>query len=457
MLLPQLELACLVMILLPLRANALHSLANPSLLASIASNGPTFPVFDPAAPSTELATVPLSTRDDVKRAIDRSYKVLPDWRDGTTGMERGRILQKWSSLIQDHADSIATIMTLESGKPRKESLGEVNYATSFLDYYAAEAIRPSSAGGGFLTPTPFANPRGKVLAQHQAVGVTGLITPWNFPAAMITRKVGPALAAGCTAIVKPSEWTPLTAVALVELARQAGLPKDVVQLVTPDTQHTPEVGLELCTNPLVRKISFTGSTRVGRLLMEQSNLQRMSLELGGNAVFCVLEDADLEVAVSAAMASKFRHAGQTCVCADRFLVHESVYDEFLSRFKEAVESQLVVGPGMESSTTMGPLISEEAVRGVHSKVTEAIGSGARLVTGGEKLESIGTHFYAPTILSDVSTTSSIWSTETFGPVAAVRSFATEEEALDIANDSNTGLAAYFCTRDLKRAWYWADR
>eukprot|EP00545_Synedropsis_sp_CCMP1620_P009387 CAMPEP_0119008006 /NCGR_PEP_ID=MMETSP1176-20130426/3398_1 /TAXON_ID=265551 /ORGANISM="Synedropsis recta cf, Strain CCMP1620" /LENGTH=400 /DNA_ID=CAMNT_0006960257 /DNA_START=374 /DNA_END=1574 /DNA_ORIENTATION=+ len=343
-------------------------------------------------------------------------------------------------------------MTLESGKPLQESLGEVNYGTSFLDYYAAEALRPS----GTILPTAFAHPdgspRGQAMAFQQAVGVTGLITPWNFPIAMITRKVGPALAAGCTALVKPSELTPLTAMLLQELADQAGIPEGVVQTITTDRKHTPEVGDELCTHPSVRKISFTGSTAVGKLLMQTSasTVKRLSLELGGNAPFIVFGDADMDQAISSAMASKFRNAGQTCVCADRFLVHASRYDEFVQRLTAAIDD-LVVGNGMTEGVTMGPVISAQACDGVDAKVQDAIAAGAKCVAGGSKL-SLGSHFYAPTLLIDVPTDADIWKTETFGPVAAVRSFDTDEEAVEIANDSSVGLASYFLTKDLSRTF-----
>ena len=340
-------------------------------------------------------------------------------------------------------------MTLESGKPLRESYGEVNYARSFLDYYAAEAIRPT----GFSIPTPFVDqnqkPRGHLLATTQAVGVTALITPWNFPLAMITRKVGPALAAGCTAIVKPSELTPLSALALQHLSP---FPPHVLQTITTDTESTPAIGKSLCTDPRVAKMSFTGSTRVGKQLMTWSSqtVQRLSLELGGNAPFLVFADADLEQAVSAAMASKFRNAGQTCVCADRFLIERSVYDKFLALFCEQVE-KLTLGPGSDESTTLGPLISPNAVDSVDQKVQAAIQEGANCLLGGQKRPEIGEHFYQATVLTDVSAESDIWKTETFGPVAAFRSFETEEEALEVANNSRAGLAAYVCTKDLSRA------
>merc|ERR1719356_975298 len=353
-------------------------------------------------------------------------------------------------------------MTLESGKPLAESYGEVNYAKSFLDYYASEAVRPTGAGGGFMVPSPFpasdGGPQGHVLVMQQAVGVAAMVTPWNFPLAMITRKVGPALAAGCTAVLKPSELTPLSAIALKNLADKADIPEGVFELVTASTETTPAVGTEFCTNSLVKKISFTGSTRVGKILLAQSSetVQRVSMELGGNACFVVFADADLDEAVNAAVSSKFRNAGQTCVCADRFLVDAKVHDEFVSKLAEKVGS-LRVGPGMDPEPQMGPLITEGAVQSVKDKVEAALGEGATLYEQGSlPEEASGPHFYPPTILTNVSVDCDIWKTETFGPVAAVRSFETEEEALQIANNVKVGLASYFCTKDLARAFSFAS-
>lgn len=440
------------------------SLNNPSLLPIKEGLRTTFDVLNPGSPDGKgvIAKVETMGQAEAKQLIAKSAAALPAWRDGTTGLQRQAILMQWSSLVKKNADDIATIMTMESGKPLAESKGEVMYATSFLDYYAAEAIRPTSAGGGFITPTPFATsdgvPRGKVMAVQEAIGVTAMVTPWNFPAAMITRKVGPALAAGCTAVVKPSELTPLTAVALYELAKEAGVPEGVFELVTADRDATVGVGNEFTSNPTVKKISFTGSTAVGKLLMKQSSdtVKRLSLELGGNAPFIVFDDADLDTAVSAAMASKYRNAGQTCVCADRFLVHRSVHDAFIAKLTEKVR-QLKVGPGCEPGTTMGPLISEAAAQSVKEKVEEALGGGGECVVGGSALPEIGPNFYQPTIVTNVSPDSKLWCAETFGPVAAVRAFDTEEEAIDLANDSTVGLASYFCSRDLARVFRVAGR
>jgi succinate-semialdehyde dehydrogenase/glutarate-semialdehyde dehydrogenase len=443
---------------------------------------PAFPVHDPAEPDAIIGYAPAMDQRDAREAILKASEALPSWRDGTTAAERARLLLEWSRLLLDNTDDIATIMTLESGKPIAESRGEVTYARSFLDYYAAEAIRPTGAGGGFLVPTPFADsqkrPRGQIMAIQQAVGVCALIIPWNFPIAMvscvcmvllfssqsraltfdsqITRKVGPALAAGCTAVFKPANLTPLTAVALHKLGLDAGIPPDVFQLVTSDETATPDVGTEFCTNPIVSKVSFTGSVAVGKRLMSQcsSTVKRLSLELGGNAPFVVFDDADLDQAVDAAMASKFRNAGQTCVCADRFLIHASIYDEFVSKLVEKTRA-LNVGPGIDESNKIGPLISSKAVKEVDEKVKEAISEGCQCLVGGHPLSDIGPQFYAPTILGGVSPQSRIWNAETFGPVAALMSFETDQEALSLSNDTTVGLAAYFCTKDLSRAFHFA--
>lgn len=419
-----------------------------------------FPVFDPASPATLLAEV--STRDP-KAAIEKCSDALPAWRDETTAIHRASLLTQWSTLIANNSEDLATIMTLESGKPLAESRGEVNYARSFLDYYAAEAIRPSGAGGGFMVPSPFpgadGGPKGHIMVMQQAVGVAAMVAPWNFPLAMITRKVGPALAAGCTAVAKPSELTPLSAIALKNLADRAGIPEGVFELVTASTETTPAVGTEFCTNPLVKKISFTGSTRVGKILMAQSSdtVKRVSMELGGNACFVVFADADIDEAVDAAMGSKFRNAGQTCVSSDRFLVHASIYDEFVSKFVAKVKT-LKIGPGIDPETQMGPLINVAAVQSVTDKVQAAMAEGATLY---EQVslpeEGSGPQFYPPTILTNVSSDSDIWKTETFGPVAAIKSFETDEEALQIANNVNVGLASYFCTNDLSRAFSFAHK
>jgi len=442
-----------------------------ALIESLSCTDPnvdTFPVYNPASRDAtdrkQMARIKVMGQDEAAEAVRRARDALPSWRDGTTAATRANALRRWSDLMKENVDTMATIMTLESGKPLNESRGEVAYAASFLEYYAGEAVRPTGAGGGFVVPTPFADaatggPRGHVMALNGAVGTCAVITPWNFPAAMITRKVGPAFAAGCTVVAKPSELTPLTALYMHRLAAQAGIPPGVLEMVTADASTASQVGRVFCTDPSVRKVSFTGSTAVGKTLMRQSSetVQRLSLELGGNAVFVVFDDADIDQAVQAAMAAKFRNAGQTCVCADRFLIHQNVHEEFVNKLRVRVEA-LVVGDGMDPSTTLGPLITPRAVVNVAEKVDEAIAEGAICVTGGRALaDEKGPNFYAPTVLTNVGTASRIWDLETFGPVVAIRSFDTDEEALEIANASRTGLASYFCTKDLTRAFWFSKR
>ena len=437
-------------------------LNNPSLLPAadnLTSDEKTFNVVNPGSMDGKeiIAKCRVMDQSDAKTIIESSAAALSSWRDETTCLHRSKILTKWSESIKDNLEDVAKIMTMESGKPLAESKGEVMYACAFLDYYAGEALRPTSAGGGFIAPTTFATPegapRGQIMAINEAVGVCGMVTPWNFPAAMITRKVGPALAAGCTAVVKPSELTPLTAIALCELGKKAGIPDGVFELVVADAKTTPGVGAHFCSNPIVKKISFTGSVAVGKLLAKQSaeTVKKVSLELGGNAPFIVFDDADVDVAVSSAIASKFRHAGQTCVCADRFLVHNSIHDEFVSKLVAAVE-QFKVDQGMNEGTTMGPLITQKAAESVEAKVREAVADGGKCLTGGSALTSVGTNFFQPTIITNVQTHSRLWKEETFGPVAAVRSFDTEEEAIEQANDCSVGLSSYFCSRDLSRVF-----
>jgi acyl-CoA reductase-like NAD-dependent aldehyde dehydrogenase len=439
---------------------AASQLNNPSLLQSLDddASGERFAVYNPAYASTILAHVP--KHDDAAAAIDRSQAALSAWCHGTTAMERSRLLIEWSRLILQNQEDLAVLLTLEAGKPLWESQAELNYARSFLDWFAAEAIRPGGAGGGFLIPTTFADadgsPRGQMMVRYQAVGVTGLIAPWNFPLAMVTRKVGPALAAGCTCLIKPSELTPLTAIALQTLAYEAGIPRDVLQVVLADKESTPAVGHAFCTHPAVAKVSFTGSTAVGKTLMGWSSgtIQKLSLELGGNNAFVVFEDADLEQAVTAAMSSKFRNAGQACSASDRFLVHESVHDAFVELLTGRVRATVKVGDGMDPATTMGPLITEQAAHNVHDTVQKALAQGATLVVGGGAPKE---QFYEPTILINVTTDMDLWKNETFGPVVAVRSFQTEEEALEITNNSRMGLSTFFLTNDMARVFRFSQR
>ncbi len=429
-----------------------------------------FSVFDPGASTTSpilLAKVRSMNQSDTQHAIYNAHEALPHWKHGTSAYYRSQLLSKWSALINEHSEDISTVMTMESGKPLHESRSEIIYGTNYLDFYAGEAIRSNSAGGGVLYPSPFITttnskedvspssspaPRGRCMAINEAVGVCGLITPWNFPLAMLTRKIGPALAAGCTVVLKPSDKTPLTAVALHTLARRAGIPSGVFELITADADMANEVGYEMCVNPLVKKISFTGSTSVGKLLMKNSadTVKRLSLELGGNAPFIVFEDADIDQAVTAAIASKFRNSGQTCVCADRFIIHSSVESEFVTKLMDKVK-QIVVGHGMKDEVTMGPLISTFAADTLKQKVDTAITEGATCILGGYPLtESHGPNYFAPTILTNVNTQSSVWATENFGPVVAITTFDTEEEAVSLANDTPTGLASYFFTTNLSR-------
>mmetsp|Transcript_33027 Transcript_33027/g.38460 ORF Transcript_33027/g.38460 Transcript_33027/m.38460 type:complete len:542 (-) Transcript_33027:126-1751(-) len=437
--------------------------------SSKTSSGHLLEVLNPAASSDEvedgsavIAFLPSKSRHDAVTAIETSATAFKKWSTKTTGMQRSKMLIKWAELIKESEEDIAKIMTLESGKPLAESRGEINYGVSFLEYYAGEAIRPTNAGGGTIWPTPFSlvdgTPRAKVMAIQEPIGVTAHITPWNFPMAMITRKAGPALAAGCSVVLKPSELTPLTAIALHHLAVRAGIPKDVFQLIITDTESTPEVGEEFCTNPLVKKISFTGSTRVGKLLMKMSSdtVKRVSLELGGNAAFIVFDDANIDQAVKAAITSKFRNAGQTCVCADRFIIHESVEEEFINQFKEKV-AMMKVGSGMLPDSAMGPLISATGAQHVKEKVDEVIADGAECILGGSLMSELGPNFYQPTILRNVKTTSKLWSTETFGPVAAITTFHSEDEAVELANDTRSGLASYFITNDMARVFRVAER
>lgn len=437
--------------------------------ASSSSPNEFFDVVDPGSSSGRnvIARVRRMDGSDTKEAITRASSALASWKDGTTASHRSNLLLKWSSLIKENANDIATVMTYESGKPIAESRGEIMYGTSYLDYYAAEALRPTSAGGGSIIPTPFVSttatpildgvtttiPRGRILTVNEAVGVCGLITPWNFPIAMITRKVGPALAAGCTVVLKPSELTPLTAVILRVLANRAGLPPGVFELITTNTPTmVQEVGNEICTNTNIKKISFTGSTAVGKAIMKLSSttVKRLSLELGGNAPFIVFGDADIDKAVTGAISSKFRHAGQTCVCADRFIIHESIVNEFVTKLTNKVQEQITIGHGMKGGVTMGPVITSHQVQLIKGKINDAIMAGATCVHGGSALDMIGPNYIEPTIITNITPEMALWHSETFGPVISIITFTTEEEALALANDTPTGLASYFYTQDIGR-------
>jgi len=406
-----------------------------------AHGGATLDVVDPAS-GLLLGRVPECGVFETRRAIDAANAAWPAWR-ALTARRRAQLLQVWNQLILDHADDLAQLVTAECGKPLAEAKGEVIYGASFVEWFAEEGKRTY----GESIPSPASNTR--LLVIKQPIGVCAAITPWNFPLAMITRKVAPALAAGCTVVVKPAESTPLTALALAVLAEEAGFPAGVFNVLT---GLPAEIGGELCANPLVRKLSFTGSTAVGRRLMAQCapTIKKLALELGGNAPFIVFDDADVDAAVDGAMVAKYRNTGQTCVCANRFLVQAGVYERFAAKFSEKT-AQLQVGAGGEVGVTQGPLINEAGLAKVEAHVADALGKGARLLCGGAR-HARGGNFYAPTVLADVTRDMLVAREETFGPLAALFRFETEAEALALANDTEFGLAAYFYTRDMGRCW-----
>lgn len=410
-----------------------------------AQQGVTLPVTDPATGET-IATIPALGKTETEQAIAHAESVRIAWGK-TPNATRAALLEKWHQLIIDHADDLAIIMTAEQGKPLAEAKGEVLYGASFVKWFAEEARRIY----GDTIPAPSDDRR--ILVLKQPVGVAAAITPWNFPIAMITRKVAPALAAGCPIIVKPSELTPLSALALAVLAERAGFPSGVLQVLT---GLPTEIGEALTASRTVRKISFTGSTRVGQLLMQQSadSIKRLSLELGGNAPLIVFDDADIEIAVAGVMVSKFRNAGQTCVCANRLYVQDGVYEEFARKLVAAVE-KLKVGNGVEDGVTQGPLIEEKAVVKVEQHIADALSKGARLMLGGKR-HALGHSFFQPTVLADVTPEMMVAREETFGPLAPLFRFQTEEEVIKMANDSEFGLASYFYSRDIGRVWRVAE-
>jgi succinate-semialdehyde dehydrogenase/glutarate-semialdehyde dehydrogenase len=359
-------------------------------------------------------------------------------------------MRKWFDLIIANTQDLATLMTLEQGKPLAEAAGEVAYGASFIEWFAEEAKRVTGS-----IPSTTSNDR-RLIVMKQAIGVCVAITPWNFPNAMITRKIAPAMAAGCTIVIKPAELTPLSALALAELALRAGIPPGVINILTADANQSIAIGKTLCESPVVRHLSFTGSTEVGRILMAQCapTIKKLALELGGHAPFIVFEDADIDAAVSGAVTSKYRNSGQTCVCANRFYVHKKIQDEFVAKFAKAIES-IKVGNGMEAGVTQGPLIEPAALEKVQRHVADALSKGAKLIAGG-KSASLGGTFYEPTILSNVTNDMLITHEETFGPVAPIIPFESDEEALRLANNSQYGLASYFYSRDIGRIWRAAE-
>ena len=410
-----------------------------------AEGGRTFAVTNPANGNV-LGTVPDFGAAETRRAIEAAERALPAWR-AKTGKERSAILRKWNDLILAAQDDLALILTTEQGKPLAEAKGEIQIGAAYVEWFAEEAKRIY----GDTIPTPWADRR--IVVVKQPVGVCAAITPWNFPHSMITRKVAPGLAAGCTIVLKPAEQTPYSALALAELAERAGFPKGVLNIVTGDA---PAVGGELCANPAVRKVSFTGSTEVGRLLMKQSapTVKKISLELGGNAPFIVFEDADLDAAAEGAIVSKYRNSGQTCVCANRLFVHDKVYDAFAAKLVEKVKA-LQVSPGTEPGAAQGPLIDQHALAKVEEHVADAKAGGAKVLSGGRRHARGGT-FYEPTVLADVKPEMKIFREETFGPVAPLFRFKTDAEVIELANRTEYGLAAYFFSRDIGRVWRVAE-
>ncbi|AOZ03829.1 succinate-semialdehyde dehydrogenase (NADP(+)) [Cupriavidus sp. USMAHM13] len=413
-----------------------------------ADSGATFAVTNPADGSC-LGTVPCMGAAETRRAIDAARVAQAAWRR-KTARERAQVLRAWYELMLAHADDLALLMTSEQGKPLAEARGEVVYAASFLEWFAEEAKRVS----GDVLATPAADKR--LLVVKEPVGVCAAITPWNFPLAMITRKAGPALAAGCAMVLKPAEDTPLSALALALLAERAGLPAGLLSVVTGDAASSIEIGAELTASPVVRKLSFTGSTEVGRILMRQSapTIKKLSLELGGNAPFIVFDDADLDAAVEGAIASKYRNAGQTCVCANRLYVHDKVYDAFAQKLVAAVQ-KLKVGHGVEPGVLQGPLINEAAVAKVEQHIADALGKGARVLLGGGR-HALGGTFFEPTVLADVTPAMRVAREETFGPLAPLFRFRSDQEVVDMANDTEFGLASYFFSRDIGRVWRVAE-
>jgi succinate-semialdehyde dehydrogenase/glutarate-semialdehyde dehydrogenase len=407
-----------------------------------------YPIHNPATGEL-LAEVPNMGTADTQQAVDAAEAALPAWR-ALTAKERANRLRRWFELMMANQEELARIMTLEQGKPLAEARGEIAYAASFIEWFAEEAKRVY----GETIPGHQADKR--IVVIKQAIGVAAAITPWNFPSAMITRKAGPALAAGCTMVLKPSPQTPLSALALAELAQQAGIPAGVFNVVTADVDNSRQIGDVMCNSPVVRKLSFTGSTGVGIKLMEQCapTVKKLSLELGGNAPFIVFDDADLDAAVQGAIISKYRNAGQTCVCANRLYVQEGIYDQFAEKLAAAV-AKLKVGNGLDEGVTTGPLIDEKAVSKVEKHLADAVSKGAEVIAGGHR-HALGGTFFEPTVIKNAQASMLIAKEETFGPLAPLFRFKDEADVIRMANDTEFGLAAYFYARDLGRVWRVAE-
>jgi succinate-semialdehyde dehydrogenase/glutarate-semialdehyde dehydrogenase len=408
------------------------------------STGKKFKVLDPAT-GEQIGTVPDHPVEDFTEAI-RSAKQAFDSFKNTANRERANLLKKWGALLLENQEDLAKIITWENGKPLAEAKGEITSCITNFEWFAEEAPRI------YGDTIPSQHPNVRIHTIKQPVGVCGIITPWNFPASMISRKVGAAVATGCTTVIKPAGETPYSALAMAYLAEKAGIPKGVVNVLTTE-EHLKQVGKEICESPLVGKVTFTGSTGVGKILMGQaaSTVKKVSFELGGNAPFIVFEDADIDIAVEGAMASKFRGSGQTCICANRFYVHEKIYDEFAEKLAKRVGA-MNVGSGFADSTQQGPLINANAVQKVSAHIEDAVSKGGKVITGGKKLPEIGSNFFAPTVIVNVNPDMIVTKQETFGPLAALTKFSSEEEAIKLANDVEVGLAAYVFTNDHKRVY-----
>ena len=435
---------------------AFPTLADPDLLRSQAwldgqwVDAPSqFEVTNPAN-GARITSVPNLSPAEAEQAIAAAHAAFPAW-SRKTGKERAQLMRKWFDLIIANADDLALLMTAEQGKPLAEAKGEVMYGASFIEWFAEEAKRVN----GDVLASPAADRR--LITLKQPIGVCAAITPWNFPIAMITRKIAPALAAGCTIVIKPAEQTPLSALALAELANRAGIPAGVINVLTADSENSIAIGKVLCDSPKVRHLSFTGSTPVGRILMAQCapTIKKLALELGGHAPFIVFEDADIDAAIEGAMLSKYRNAGQTCVCTNRFYVHDTVHDVFVKKFADAV-AKIKVGNGVDAGVQQGPMIDAQAVDKVSEHVADALAKGAKLEIGGQS-HALGGLFYQPTVLSNARNDMKIMHEETFGPVAAVVRFSSEQEVISAANDTDFGLASYFYSRDIGRVWRVAEQ